>query len=101
MLKKSELSAAERTQVVLWLLSKEETRNLGVDRQVSTLTKPGQTIPIDFGAKTQMLQRWIASSLKEVSRGFRTVLGYRDMRCLVSALAKAVPATSDGKFKIA
>jgi hypothetical protein len=28
------------------------TRNLGVDRQLSTLTKPGQTIPIDFGAET-------------------------------------------------
>jgi hypothetical protein len=45
--------------------------------------------------------RWIASSLKQASRGFRAVRGYRDMKHLVSALNKAVPATSDGEFKVA
>lgn len=49
----------------------------------------------------QMVLRWIASSLKEAGRGFRAVRGYRDMKRLVSALKKAVPATSAGEFKVA
>lgn len=48
-----------------------------------------------------MVLRWIGSSLKQASRGFRAVRGYRDMKRLVSALAKAVPCTSDGEFKVA
>jgi hypothetical protein len=48
-----------------------------------------------------LAKRQIVSSLTEASRGFRTVRGYRDMKRLVSALAKAVPVTSDGEFKIA
>jgi transposase-like protein len=49
----------------------------------------------------QMVLRWIASSLNEASRGFRAVRGYRDMKRLVAALAKAVPTISDAKLKIA
>jgi len=49
----------------------------------------------------QMLLRWIASSLNEAARGFRAVRGYRDMKRLVAALARAVPSASDHKLKIA
>jgi hypothetical protein len=48
-----------------------------------------------------MVLRWIASSLKQANPGFRAVRGYHDMKHLVSALAKAVSATSDGEFKVA
>ena len=49
----------------------------------------------------QMVLRWIASSLNEASRGFRAVRGYRDMKQLAAALAKAVTSASDGKLKVA
>jgi transposase-like protein len=49
----------------------------------------------------QMVLRWIATSLNQASRGFRAVRGYRDMKRLVAALARAVPSASDDKLKVA
>ncbi len=49
----------------------------------------------------EMALRWIGSSLNQASRGFRAVRGYRDMKQLLAALAKAVPSASDGKLKVA
>jgi len=40
----------------------------------------------------EMVLRWIAHSLNEASRGFRAVRGFRDMRHLVTALARRVEA---------
>lgn len=49
----------------------------------------------------EMVLRWMAASLDEASRGFRAVRGYRDMKQLVRALARAIPRTSDDKLKVA
>ena len=49
----------------------------------------------------QMVLRGIVTSLAQARRGFRAVRGYRDMKKLVAALARAVPAASDGKLKVA
>jgi len=49
----------------------------------------------------QMVLRWVGSALHDASRGFRAVRGFRDMKRLVTALAKAVPGVSDAKAKIA
>ena len=49
----------------------------------------------------QMVLRWVGTALHEASRGFRAVRGFRDMKRLVTALAKAVPSVSDAKAKIA
>lgn len=49
----------------------------------------------------QMVLRWIATSLNHAAHGFRAVRGYRDMKQLVAALARAVSATPDRKLKVA
>jgi len=49
----------------------------------------------------EMVLRWIAAALNEANRGFRAVRGYRDMKHLITALAKASAATANEKFKVA
>lgn len=49
----------------------------------------------------QMVLRWVGAALHEAGRGFRAVRGYRDMKQLVSALARRAPAHIDAQSKVA
>jgi transposase-like protein len=49
----------------------------------------------------EMVLRWIATSLNQASHGFRAVRGYRDMKHLMAALARAVPSIGADKLKVA
>lgn len=49
----------------------------------------------------QMVLRWVGTALREASRGFRAVRGYRDMKQLTSALAQRVHSAFDVQSKVA
>jgi len=49
----------------------------------------------------EMVLRWVGVALHEAGRGFRAVRGYREMKQLVNALTRRVPAPVDVKSKVA
>lgn len=49
----------------------------------------------------QMVLRWVGCSLNEVSKGFRAVRGYRDMKHFTAALSQRVKPTAAAQLKVA